>query len=267
MQIRNPFSGKQLLFATLIFTGLTVVSPRSANAQFAVFDASNWAMMGKIWNEDVSTGVKMAQELQQGLKLYNNAVQIYGLASQEASYIRNKQILLAVGFLAQHAMIPGQPGWDRALTATAGIANAASVWQQMTAPGARNSMQAINSRIQLADSFGAAMLNSIGSCNAAAAQSEGSLSALEQMAIDLSPNANTRANQANLNNMGQTQSLRIQECQHNIQLQQAKLQMLHTMAQRDTDQQVLNMATTDSTVRNQTTVSDTAQDIRNLVDR
>jgi hypothetical protein len=267
MQICKPFLGKQLLLATLVLTGLTVVSPQIANAQWAVFDASSWAMMGNIWNEDVSTGVKMAQELQQGLKLYNNAVQIYGVASQEASYLRNKQILLAVGFLAQHAQIPGQPGWDRALTATAGIANAGTVWQQMTSRGAMNSMQAVNSRIQLADSFGASMLNSIGSCNAAAAQTDGSISALEQMAIDLSPNANTRANQANIGNMGRTQQLRIQECQHNIQMQQAKLQMLHTMAQRDTDQQVLNMATTAQTVRNQTTVSDTAQDIKNLVDR
>jgi hypothetical protein len=267
MPIRKPFIGKQLLLATLVLTGLTVVSPQAANAQWAVFDGANYAELGSIWGQNVSMGVKMAQELQQGLMLYNNAVQIYGVASQEASYLRNKQILLAVGFLAQHAMIPGQPGWDRALTATAGIAYAGTVWQQMTARGAMNSMQAINSRIQLADSFGASMLNSIGSCNAAAQQTNGSLSSLEQMAIDLSPSANTRANQANLNNMGQTQALRVQQCQQNIQQQQAQLQMLHALAQREQDQAIYNMRTADAATRSQLTTSNTANDIASLVDR
>ena len=267
MPIRKPFIGKHLLLATLVLTGLTVVSPQAANAQFAVFDASNWAMMGQIWNSDISTGIKMSQELQQGLMLYNNAVQIYGVASQEASYLRNKQILMAVGFLAQHAMIPGQPNWDRALTATAGITYAGTVWQQMTARGAINSMQAIKSRIQLADSFGVSMLNSVGSCNAAAQQTNGALSSLEQMAIDLTPSANTRANQANLNNMGQTQALRVQQCQQNIQQQQAKLQMLHAMAQREHDQAIYNMRTADAATRSQLTTSNTANDINSLVDR
>ena len=193
MHFHKSLFGTQLLIPTVILLGLTALSPRAANAQFAVFDGTNWAMMGKIWGEDVSTGVKMSQELAQGLKLYTNAVQIYGLASQEASYLKNKQILLAVGFLAQHAVIPGHPEWDKALTATSGMAGAAAAWQQMTAPGGRNSFQAMNSRIQLADSFGASVLNAVGSCSAAAAQTNGSIAALEQMGISLNQGANTRA--------------------------------------------------------------------------
>ncbi len=267
MPIRKPWKGKHLLLATLVLTGLTVASPQTANAQWAVFDGANYAELGAIWGQNVSMAVKMAQELQQGLMLYNNAVQIYGVASQEASYLKHKQILLAVGFLAQHAMIPGHPGWDKALTAASGIVNAGAAWQQMTARGPMNSMQAITSRIQLADSFGASMLNSIGSCNAAAAQSNGSIASLEQMAIDLSPNANTRANQANLGNMGQTQQLRIQQCQQNIQQQQAQLQMLHAMAQRDQDQAIFNMRTADAATRSQLNTSNTVNDINSLVDR
>jgi hypothetical protein len=263
----KSFFRKQLLLSGVALLALTVVSPGVAKAQFAVFDASSWTMMGQIWNEDVSNGVKLSQELAQGLKLYNNAVQIYGIASQEASYLRNKQILLAAGFLAQHAMIPGQPGWDKALTAVGGIANAGRVWQQMTAPGGRNSFQALNSRIQLADSFGASALNAIGSCNAAAAQSDGSIASLEMMAVDLNPAANTRANQANLSNMGQTQQLRIQECQHNIQLQQAKMQALQTMAQRARDQEMSTMLATDQTIRFQITITDTNAALKGLVDR
>jgi hypothetical protein len=266
----KSFFGKQILPSAVALLILTAVSPQITNAQFVtqdVFSPANFAMFGKIWNEDVSTGVKMSQELQQGLKIYQNAVQIYGLASQEASYLRNKQILLAAGFLAQHAMIPGQPGWDKALTAVGGIANAGRVWQQMTASGGRNSFQALNARIQMADSFGAAALNAIGSCNAAAAQSDGSIASLEMMAIDLNPAANTRANQANLSNMGQTQQLRIQECQHNIQLQQAKLQALQTMAQRARDQQMATMFATDQTIRFQITVTDTNAALKGLIDR
>jgi hypothetical protein len=261
------FLGKQLLLPLAALLALTVVSPGVASAQFAVFDGASWTELGTIWNEDVSNGVKLSQELQQGLKLYQNAVQIYGLASQEATYLRNKQILLAVGFLAQHAQIPGQPGWDKALTAVGGIANAGRIWQQMTAPGATNSFQALNARIAMADSFGASALNAIGSCNAAAAQSDGSIASLEMMAIDLNPATNTRAAQGNLSNMGTTQQLRIQECQHNIQLQQAKLQTLQTMAQRARDQQMATMMTTDQTVRFQITFTDTDAAIKAVVDR
>lgn len=259
--------GKHLLVPMLTLLGWTVVSPQVANAQFAVFDATNWAMMGKIWSEDVSTGVKMSQELQQGLKLYNNAVQIYGVASQEASYLKNKQILLAVGFLAQYAVIPGHPQWSKALTAASGIAGAAAVWQQMSAPGGRNSFQAMNSRIQLADSFGASVLNAVGSCNAAAARTDSSIASLEQIAISLSPSANTRATQANLGNLAHTQQLRIQQCEQNIQTQQAQLLMLQALAQRDQDQAIYNMRTADAATRSQLTTSNTANDIRNVIDR
>ena len=87
------------------------------------------------------------------------------------------------------------------------------------------------------------------------------------MAVDLNPAANTRANQANLSNMGQTQQLRIQECQHNIQLQQAKMQALQTMAQRARDQQMSSMLATDQTVRFQITITDTNAALKGLVDR
>lgn len=267
MKLNLGSYGRQLALTVFVLLGLTVVSAGKADAQWAVFDGASYAELGTIWSQNVATNVKLAQELTQGLKLYNNAVQIYGVASQEASYLRNKQVLLAVGFLAQHAVIPGQPGWDHALTTVGGIANASAVWQQMTAPGGLNSFQAMSNRIKLADSFGASTLNAIGSCNAAAAQSNNSITSLEQMASDLNPSANTRANQANLNNMGQTQQLRIQQCQHAMQTQQAQLQMLHAMQERDQDQAVLNMDTQAAATRAQLSLSNTVNDIHNVIDR
>jgi hypothetical protein len=207
------------LKSTLVIFGVVagaVAFPRPAAAQFLVHDPVNLLALIKQLASEVQNGATLAQQLQTGLKLYNNAVQLYGVASQEASFLKNKQILLAAGFLAQNAMIPGQPGWDKALTTAGGIAGAGAAWKQMTAPGG-----SLQNRIKMADSFAASMLNSVGSCNAAAAQSDGSLGKLEQMAADLSPAANSRANQANLGNMASTQQLRVQECQHNLQLQQA----------------------------------------------
>jgi hypothetical protein len=250
---------RQLLFFIPVF-GLALVSPERAAAQIPVTDALSNLQL-------TIQNAKWVQELAQGLRIYNNAVQTYGVASQEASYLRSKQVLLAVGFLAQHAMIPGQTGWDRALTSVGCIANSAAVWQQMTAPGGTNSFLALSNRIKLADSFGTSMLNAIGNCNAAAAQTNGSIGSLEQMASDLSANANTRANQSNLNNMGQTQQLRIQQCQHAMQMQQAQLQMLHAMQQRDQDQAVLNMDTQAAAIQSQITLSNTVNDIHNVIDR
>ena len=171
----KSFFGKDFALPMLVLLGLAAGTPQNVDAQIPVTDAGNWLVNVKNWVQGFTNGMTLVQQLQQGLKLYNNAVQLYGVASMEASFIKNKQILLAVGFLAQHAMIPGQPGWDKALTAAAGIANAGRVWQQMTAPGGTNSFQALNARIQMADSFGTSALNAIGSCNAAAARSDGSI--------------------------------------------------------------------------------------------
>lgn len=241
---------------------LTVVSPKQASAQFAVFDAGTYATMGKIWSQDITTYAKLAEEAQTATKILQNGMQLYGIAMQEASFLKNKQILQAAGFLAQHAQIPGHSDWDAAMTSVGGIAAAGAAFKTMTQPGL--SMQY---RIALIDSFGTSMLNTLGNCYAAAAKTDGAMSALETMAISMNPDANTRANQANVTNLGLSQSLRIQECQHNMQMQQAKLQMIQALAQREQDQRISDMRTADAATRAQIHVSDTAADIQNVVDR
>lgn len=256
---------RKFVFALCALAIGCAVVPREAQAQIItqdIFSPANYAMYGKIWASDLTNLQKWELELAQGLKTYNNAVQIYGMASQEASYLKNKQILMAVGFLAQHAIIPGQPGWDKALTAAGKIASAGAVWQQMAAPGS-----SLQSRIAMSDSFATSAINSIGSCNQAANTNGASLGSLEQMASDLSPGANTRANQANISNMSQTQQLRVAQCQQNLQSQIAKLQLVQIQNQRSQDQYLLDKQTSQTAVMGQMQVTNTASSITGFVDR
>jgi hypothetical protein len=230
--------------------------------QLPTFDASNFITNVKNWGQGIQNGATATQTLQNGMKLLSQATQMYGIASQEVSYIKNKQILLAVGFLAQHAMIEGQPGFDKALSAASGIAYAGQQWQKMLAPGA-----SLQSRIAMANSFAADALNSIGSCNQAAAGNAGSLASLEQMSVDLNPAANTRANQANISNMSQTQQLRVAQCQQNVQLQQAKMQLLEVQERQQRDQAMLTQRANTAIIANQLTTTDTAAALNGLVDR
>jgi hypothetical protein len=219
-----------LLSATLLLW-LTAITPEKASAQLATFDASGFAQMGKIWNEDVSTNTKLAQELAQALKLFNQTVQIYGIALQETQFLKKGQVLQAIGFAAQHAYIPGHTQWDNAMTAAGGVAYAGATVQQLMTPG-----QSMQNRILMSNSFATSMLSTLGSCNVAAAQNQGAAAALQQMAMDMNPAANSRANQANLTNLGIAQQLQIMQCQQNMQREEAKAHLLNTMQTMDRDQ-------------------------------
>lgn len=251
---------KAVLLLGLVL-GLLAV-PRQASAQWAVFDASNLAMMSKIWSQDISNYAKLVQEVEQATRIATSAMQIYGVAMQEASFLKNKQLFQALGYAAMNAQIPGHPDWDKAIGSAGGMGMAGQAWQQMTRPG-----MGFQNRLNLADSFGASMLNALGNCYTTAQSQNGALSMLESAAISLDPMANTRANQSNITNMGITQQLRLQECQHNLQMNQAKIQMLRALQERDRDQQVYDMRTADSLNRGTITSGDTAQSIARIQDR
>jgi hypothetical protein len=243
---------------------LTAVSSRQANAQFGgiVHDPINLVTLSKQLSSEVQNGATLTQQLATATKILTSSMQLYGVAMQETTFIKNKNLLLAAGFAAQNVSIAGHPAWDKALAAGGGVAAAGGVWQQMMSPGA-----SVASRMALADSFAAAALNSIGSCQQAALANDGALNRLEGMAIDLNPASNTRANQANLSNMSMAQALRVQECQHNLQMQQAKLQLLQVQQQRTKDQEMADQTAAQAAVLNQLKVTDTVSAIKNLTDR
>ncbi len=214
----------------LPFALLTVALGFSAvpmQAQWLVTDPASYTYFGEIWTQNVSTVAKLAQTVQQGQQLISQGLNIYNLAMRETTALRNKQFMQAAGVLS-NMTIPGQPQWTLALRSAAGPLAAAGVWQEMTRPGT-----SLQNRIQIADAFGASMANSLGSCNAAAMQSDGAIGQLESIALSMSTLDNTRAALGGATNMGITQQLRIQECQHNLQQQQAQIQMLQLMRQRD----------------------------------
>jgi len=107
---------------------------------------------------------------------------------------------------------------------------AAGVWQRITAPG-----QALASRIQIADSFAVSTLNSLGSCNAAAIDTDNAIGQFEHFAISMDTFDNSHAALAGGTNMGISQQLRIQQCQHNLQQQELQLRLLELHRQRDYD--------------------------------
>ena len=257
---------KKLYWLAPVAVLLGMLLPAQSQAQWPTFDAANFATAGKIWKEDISTNQKLIQEIAWATKQYAMAVQIYGVASREASYIRNKQIFLAAGFLAQHAILPGHPDWDKAMTSVSGIAKAGAAWQQMTAPGGLNSFSALNNRIQMATSFGTEMLNAIGSCNASMANNDNALAALEGMGVSLNGPANTRATQANIGNMASTQNLRVQQCQQAMAAQQLKIQALQMAHQQTADQVQLQHSTDQIATANGLTVGNTAS-LYSYVDR
>jgi len=198
-------------------------------AQWAVFDVSTWAAIGQVWNEDISTNLKLAQTVAQGGQIIQNGLQIYNLALRETTALRNKQFMQAAGVLST-INIPGHPDWTLALRSSGGPLAAAGVWQAMTKPGLT-----LANRIQLADAFGTSMASALGSCQASALQNDGAIGQLENIALSMNTLDNTHAALGGLSNMGMTQQLRIQQCQHTLQQQQVQAQMLQVMKARDYD--------------------------------
>jgi hypothetical protein len=203
-----------------------------------VFDPSSYATLGTIYDSDVSNGLKIAEEVAQATKILNNGIQMYTLAMQMATFIEHKEFFQAVGFLSSHvkvANIGGETaGWDTALVAAGGAANAALAWQRASQPGT-----SLLARINLADSMGTDALMVIGNCNQNALANDGAIGALEQIAISSGSSANTTAALGNVQNMAATQQLRTQQCQHAMENERLKQMSLETLRYRDLESQSL----------------------------
>jgi len=216
--------------AMVLAVGFVAVAPTPAPAQIMVTDPASYAYFAKIWTSDLSTGIKMAQTVVQGGQLLQQGLQMYNFVRQEATALQHKEWMQAAGALSMLNFGPAHSNWNLALRSAAGPLYAAGVWTEMTNPNV-----SVANRIQIADAFGTSMANSLGSCQAAALQNDGAIGQLESVAISADPMNNTYMTMGNLTNMGISQQLRIQQCQHNLQQQQVQGQMLQMMRQRDYD--------------------------------
>jgi hypothetical protein len=164
-------------------------------------------------------------------------VSLLNLAYQESQALKNKQFMLAATYLNNFAMQGagvGHSSWTIGLTTAGGMVPANLVWQDMASSSFQgNPTGTIQNRIQLADSMGPSMIDSIGGCNASLFQTDTAIGALESMAFSNDIGANSSDALAGISGVGHTQTLRLQECAHNVQLQQAQVVLVDLLRQRD----------------------------------
>jgi len=95
---------KKWLFAVplVLGCGYLAVNPQPMYAIFGmgdvVFDPTSYAQFTKIWGEDVSNGVKLAQTYNQAVKIVSNGLQLYNLSMQMAQRVQNKSIWKTAAF-------------------------------------------------------------------------------------------------------------------------------------------------------------------------
>lgn len=163
-------------------------------------------------------------------------ISIFNVAYQETMALRNRQFMLAATYLSNFAMqgVAGHSSWTIGLTTAGGIVPANAVWQDMATPFVGASpTTTIQNRVQLADAMGPSMIDAIGGCNASLVSTDGAIANLEAMAFSTDPLDNSNDALGGGSVVGHTQTLRLQECQHNVQLQQAQLQLVNLLRQRD----------------------------------
>lgn len=82
--------------------GYLAVNPQPILALFGfgdiVFDPSSWASLGEIWSQDISNGAKLVQTYNQTVKIVENGLQMYALATQMAQRVQNKNVWRMAAF-------------------------------------------------------------------------------------------------------------------------------------------------------------------------
>ena len=219
----------------------SIVAP--VQAQWTVTDPGAYAYYGTIWSSNVSNGLKIQETITQGVQMISQGLRIYNLAMQETTALRNKNFMQAAGVLASLGPIPGHSDLTNALRSATGGLEAAGVWQRLTTPGAT-----VRARVQMADGFAQSVITSLGSCNAAALDTDSAIGQFERFAMSADTLDNTRAAIGGGTNMGITQQLRIQECQHNLQQQQLQLELLRLHRERDYENAQQNSVTAVATI-------------------
>jgi hypothetical protein len=78
----------------LLGIGYLAVNPRPLYALFGmgdiVFDPTSYATLGHIWSEDISTGAKIVETYNQTVKIVENGLHMYQLATQMAQRVKTK---------------------------------------------------------------------------------------------------------------------------------------------------------------------------------
>jgi len=138
----------------LLGIGYMAVNPPPLFALFfdVVFDPTSYATLGHIWTEDISNGAKLLQTYNQTVKIYQNAVQTYNLATQMAKRIENKDVWKMAAFAVGNELTESHYNETVNFNAVMNgdVMHAAQAWHQSTLYGGDagylGSSLAINSR-------------------------------------------------------------------------------------------------------------------------
>jgi hypothetical protein len=207
---------KYFIFISALFVSTLAVP---AKAQFLVYNPLEQIQL-------VYENGTLAEQVAVSLKLLQ-------LATQEATALHHKQYMLAATYLSNFARfgVTGHTDWNIAMT-TGGVIAAGTVWREMTTPGGLQ-FASIQNRVALADAMGPSMIDALGGCNAAMIQTNGAIGQLEMASFSSATADNSTDSLGGQSSVGLTQQLRIQQCQQNLQQQQAQLQLLDALRHRD----------------------------------
>ena len=122
----------------LLGMGYLAVNPPAMYALFGfgdiVFDPSSWASLGHIWSQDISNGAKLIQTYNESVKILQNGLEVYHLATSMAQRIQNKSLwktaAFAVGSEIAQTHYNEQVNWSAAMNGD--VLNAGRAWQQST---------------------------------------------------------------------------------------------------------------------------------------
>ena len=120
----------------LLGLGYLAVHPPRAYALFfdVVFDPSSYATLGHIWTEDISNGAKLVQTYNQTVKIVQNGLQMYSLATQMAQRVQDKNVWKMAAFAVGTETV--QQHYNETINFNAvmngDVLNAGHAWQQST---------------------------------------------------------------------------------------------------------------------------------------
>jgi type IV secretion system protein TrbJ len=227
---------------TAVVLFLPLATPRRSDGMIPVFDAGNWAMLGHIWSEDISTGAKLIQEYNQLVKIYTSGMQIYNLGMSMATSFKtgDKSAWMTLAQLATNdltqdkygetltwpAMINGHPGLAPQAWATATFPVTHDSFMLGEIPGGSRLLAKLAS-LHAIDGASVDCLETIGNYRGNAAMNLAPILKLAISHLDGTASTNSNIEQLNMVNAHQEQAnneLRAQGALASCLAQQATLQ-------------------------------------------
>jgi hypothetical protein len=232
----------------LLCIGYLVVNPPPMYALFfdVVFDPSSYATLGHIWEEDISNGEKLVETYNQTVKIVQNGLQMYQLATQMAERIQNKQVWEMAAFAVGNELTESHYNESINFNAVMNgdVLHAAQAWQQSTLYGGNagylGSVQAANSRrmaeyatLQLLDQTSQRCATILANYKSTQDANQGAEDQLAADTFDQTDAKNSMVAVLNVLSGGRVQLQTQEKANGNLQACLAEQQTLQAKVQRD----------------------------------